>query len=362
MRMLIKASFFIRDGSWLIVMFLLKFADILRERVDYMANNISSSYMINTKQLDKKHLYSNKQAVSSNVKNTTETNRTGIENDNITISNYAVQMNNYTQLLNQAKTNGTGNGNPEATGSPIQILNAKVFNVSMAYGELAGQSGTNAAALNEAFRDTILSLFDEAALAVHKDTGDTYIHEQARADARSLGEAYLHRFFNELKKITPQNLKDTGMVRQELAFHQAMNFIYFEVGMSVLGGSVVAPSDSQQTGIYVSDEEFRRQMMEALLSAARDNAEIYKQWAEMRAEEAERFRKIMLIAARIAAGDNVPQADKDYLMENSPGMYALAMASRVERENPRDYESLVDEDKKTGIQFATVGDEVVSED
>ena len=58
----------------------------------------------------------------------------------------------YTQRLEQGMMTGTGNGNPNFIGSPIQILNAKLFNLSIAFGEISNQSGTNNSALQRAFR------------------------------------------------------------------------------------------------------------------------------------------------------------------------------------------------------------------
>ena len=47
------------------------------------------------------------------------------------------------------------------------------------------------------------------------------------------------------------------------------------------------------------------------------------------------------IAARIMRGDNVPQRDKDFLLEKNPGMYMLAMSTRnMNNDDPKDYDSL----------------------
>jgi len=98
-----------------------------------------------------------------------------------------------------------------------------------------------------------------------------------------------------------------------------------------------------------SEEEFRRQMMQQMWESARENAEVFRQVAEMRAEEMEIMRKVMLIASRIAAGDNVPIQDKKFLMENSPGMYMLANSSRVPKDDPEDYNSVLsDEEESVG--------------
>ncbi|MCL2564639.1 MAG: hypothetical protein FWE24_02360 [Defluviitaleaceae bacterium] len=276
------------------------------------------------------------------------------------ISASTLQKLRYMQMLVQGKNNGTGNGNPNINGRPLQNLNALVFNISIAFGEIASQSGTNNAALQNAFRDMVLSLFDDAVMTIHGQTEDAEELEQLRQESRDLGQAFLNRFFTKMRTLTPQNLSDTGMTRSELAFHEAINFIYFEVGMSVLGGSVTSGSNNnspQHFGldgkpiIFQSEEEFRRLTIEMLMQVARDNAEIYRQWAEMRAEEAKRLRKIMLIAARIASGDNVPPQDKKFLMANSPGMYMIAKAARarVESENPQNHKSLISDEEQDAV-------------
>ncbi|MDR0296016.1 MAG: hypothetical protein LBH91_07555, partial [Prevotellaceae bacterium] len=135
----------------------------------------------------------------------------------------------YTQRLVQGMNNGTGNGNPNATGRPIQVLNAKLFNISIAFGEISAQNTTNNNVLRSEFRTMILSIFDDAALALHGEA-DAQKLDQARAEARSLAGTFLNKFFNWVDNITPQNLLNTGMSKAELAFHEAMNFTYHEVG------------------------------------------------------------------------------------------------------------------------------------
>ena len=251
----------------------------------------------------------------------------------------------HAQMLARGMMSGAGNGNPNLTGSPIQVLNAKLFNLSIAFGEIAAQSGTNINALRSEFRAMVLSLFDDAVLALHGKTDDVQKLQQLRAESRSAAESFLNRFYNWMDTITEQNLRDTGMGRAELAFHEAMNFVYHEVGMAVLGGTDAVAGKPQFFGldgkpvVFQTEEEFRRLVMEALLDAARHNAEIKRQWAENNAKEAERWRKILLIAARIARGDNVPPQDRKFLLAHSPGMYMIANASQTENKNPQDHKS-----------------------
>nr|WP_300006325.1 hypothetical protein [Tissierella sp.] len=57
--------------------------------------------------------------------------------------------------------------------------------------------------------------------------------------------------------------------------------------------------------------------------------------------------KCIEIAARIINGDKVPAKDEQFLMENEPKMYTSAVMLRQQKESPKKYDSLLeDEDNK----------------
>lgn len=57
--------------------------------------------------------------------------------------------------------------------------------------------------------------------------------------------------------------------------------------------------------------------------------------------------KCMVIAARLAAGDKVPMKDERYLQKNDPDMYAQAMKVRIPKKDPKEYDSILeDEDEE----------------
>jgi len=99
--------------------------------------------------------------------------------------------------------------------------------------------------------------------------------------------------------------------------------------------------------------ERMRQMakeMEAAREAARAQAEYFRL-----------MRIAMEIAARIIRGDNVPQSDKDFLLEHSPGMFKLAMAARNHNnEDPKDYEALAREGDDNSPAAAVVATATVA--
>lgn len=59
----------------------------------------------------------------------------------------------------------------------------------------------------------------------------------------------------------------------------------------------------------------------------------------------ERCRKI---ASRIMKGDKVPPQDEQYLMECDPDGYKLALACRVPKEKPKEWESVLEEAEEDG--------------
>ena len=58
--------------------------------------------------------------------------------------------------------------------------------------------------------------------------------------------------------------------------------------------------------------------------------------------------KCQKIAARIMAGDKVPPADERYLMENDPESYKLAIAMRKPKEDPKEYDSVLEDEDREG--------------
>jgi|GEM_PF-2619412 len=254
------------------------------------------------------------------------------QTDTLNISSATNQRLGYAKQLAQGMVSGPGNGNPDASGTPIQILNALLFNTAITFGEIASRNGNQISLLWDVFREKVHTLFDDTVMAIHRGTEDADELEQVRTEARALADTFLQNFFTSFRTITGQCLSDTQMTRGELAFHESWNHMYFAVGAEVIGGSAQLAGSGEDAHPLLSfvpqtDEEFRRATLEMLREVARQNAEVFRQWAEMHAEEAERWRKIMEIAARLSAGGNVSAEDRAFLMQNSPAMYIMAMMS-----------------------------------
>lgn len=64
------------------------------------------------------------------------------------------------------------------------------------------------------------------------------------------------------------------------------------------------------------------------------------------------------IAARVRAGDHVPQKDLRYLMKHDPLAYQMAMASRKPNEDPKKWDSAIPKEKQeNGQQAASAGEQ-----
>ena len=55
--------------------------------------------------------------------------------------------------------------------------------------------------------------------------------------------------------------------------------------------------------------------------------------------------KCFIIAARIMRGDKVSQTDKNFLAKHDVGLYARALAMRIEKENPKKYKSISEDEE-----------------
>lgn len=70
------------------------------------------------------------------------------------------------------------------------------------------------------------------------------------------------------------------------------------------------------------------------------------------------MRKCHEIAARIMRGDKVPPEDEAYLMQNDPTGYKLALAMRTPKKNPKEWESILDDEDCGGAGDAAGGEAV----
>lgn len=66
--------------------------------------------------------------------------------------------------------------------------------------------------------------------------------------------------------------------------------------------------------------------------------------------------KCQKIAARVMAGDKVPPEDLQYLMENDPEGYKLAMAARRPKKDPKEWDTVLDEEDRKDSSVDSASD------
>lgn len=60
------------------------------------------------------------------------------------------------------------------------------------------------------------------------------------------------------------------------------------------------------------------------------------------------LEKCLKIASSVRKGDKVPPEDLEYLQDNDPAGYLMALAQRREKEHPEECESVLDEEDRDG--------------
>ena len=86
------------------------------------------------------------------------------------------------------------------------------------------------------------------------------------------------------------------------------------------------------------DMERQRELLEA---RQRKNGEL-----DALTRSLETMEKCRKIASRIMKGDKVPPQDEQFLMEADPDGYKLAIACRVPKEKPKEWESVLEEEDR----------------
>ena len=80
---------------------------------------------------------------------------------------------------------------------------------------------------------------------------------------------------------------------------------------------------------------------------ASEEAEAAKSQLDAMEEGLKAMRRCMEIARRIMRGDKVPPEDERYLMENDPDGFKLALAMRTPKKKPKEWESVLKDEKKS---------------
>ena len=78
---------------------------------------------------------------------------------------------------------------------------------------------------------------------------------------------------------------------------------------------------------------------------------------EMLSKSLDVMEKCRKIASRIMRGDKVPPQDEQFLMEADPDGYKLAIACRVPKEKPKEWESVLEDEEREGGSSESDGGE-----
>ena len=81
--------------------------------------------------------------------------------------------------------------------------------------------------------------------------------------------------------------------------------------------------------------------------AASEETEAAKNELEAMQEQLKAMKRCLEIARRIMRGDKVPPEDMEYLMQNDPEGFKMALAMRRPKKHPKEWESVLKDDKKS---------------
>lgn len=94
---------------------------------------------------------------------------------------------------------------------------------------------------------------------------------------------------------------------------------------------------------------------------AAGEAEASRSELEALEEQMKAMRRCQEIARRIMRGDKVPPEDEKYLMENDPDGFKLALAMRTPKKKPKEWESVLKDEKKSEQSGESSGEAAAAE-
>lgn len=123
------------------------------------------------------------------------------------------------------------------------------------------------------------------------------------------------------------------------------------VNKVLAGTNVSKDGDSSNgviNGVALNISDAGKQKLEEqdnFLSFLQDQLDSIKEQEKAGEEGWEDFGKCLKIAASIAAGDNVPQQDMQFLQEHNPELFMKAMLLRRPKEDPEDCDSVLEDEE-----------------
>lgn len=119
-------------------------------------------------------------------------------------------------------------------------------------------------------------------------------------------------------------------------------------------------TDSQKAicGVNLNISSAGKQKLEEqdnFLSFLQDQLDSIQEQKEAGEDGWEEFGKCLKIAMSIASGDNVPTQDVQYLKEHNPELFGQAMALRMPKKDPKDCESVLEDEDSEGSEDSGSG-------
>lgn len=121
-----------------------------------------------------------------------------------------------------------------------------------------------------------------------------------------------------------------------------------------VSAQAVAWLEEQSRKMWESTQE-RGQKKQSWLDDCLSGLDAKKKELDALARQLDVLEKCQKIAASIMKGNNVPPEDLQYLMNNDPDGYKLAMAMRRQNPDPEDEKSVLDDEGKNGGLVAESG-------
>lgn len=143
--------------------------------------------------------------------------------------------------------------------------------------------------------------------------------------------------------------------RQEITQQQVQNFMDRQNAI-MSGKNSNSMGDAVGNPMGAADNPLNQR--EDTLQISSEAQMMFEQLERMREENedsadmAEKQAKCMMIAMRIAAGDEVPRSDIKFLMKYNMGLYAKAMEMRIPKPDPEEHDSILSEEDKDELDKA----------
>jgi len=142
---------------------------------------------------------------------------------------------------------------------------------------------------------------------------------------------------------------------QDVSNHKTEYYLYkqSQETQPIKAGDLVL--NQEESAVLTISQEGQEQAAVKENKADHKNAEqtVYQQMADqerIKREEGKDTARTQLlcmeIARRITAGDKVPQQDVSYLIKHDPDLYGRAMSMRIQKKDPEEYESLLEDDER----------------